>query len=168
MNYFLLKINSFEDITMASGLVFRKMKFKSSVEGLFLTKSKQTSIEFCFIYEMCITHKLQSNHRITEWFGLEGTLKIIQFQTPCLGQGHLSLNQIAQSLIRTKRDVLNQYAIDNSKQVGHRNNVTEHIFCHSNSSNIILFLPLYSKLFQKAANSILVIFTHYSNMDIHL
>jgi len=29
------------------------------------------------------------NHRITEWFGLEGTLKIIWFQPPCHEQGHL-------------------------------------------------------------------------------
>jgi len=26
-------------------------------------------------------------HRITEWFALEGTWKIISFQTPCHGQG---------------------------------------------------------------------------------
>lgn len=26
-----------------------------------------------------------------DWFGLEGTRKIIQFQPPCCGQGHLSL-----------------------------------------------------------------------------
>ena len=36
-------------------------------------------------------------HRITEWFGLEGTLKILQFQPPCRGQGHLPLDQVAQS-----------------------------------------------------------------------
>jgi len=35
---------------------------------------------------------------IIEWFGLEGTLKIIQFQPPCHGQGHLPLDQVAQSL----------------------------------------------------------------------
>lgn len=30
--------------------------------------------------------------RIIEWFGLERTLKIIQIQCLCLGQGHLSLD----------------------------------------------------------------------------
>jgi len=30
-----------------------------------------------------------------EWFGLEGTLKIICFQPPCHEQGHLPLNQVA-------------------------------------------------------------------------
>jgi len=34
---------------------------------------------------------------ITESFGLEGTLKIILFQAPCHGQGHLPLDQVAQS-----------------------------------------------------------------------
>lgn len=43
---------------MESGLVLRKMKFKNSVQGLFLTKIKQTSTEFCFIYEIYMTHKL--------------------------------------------------------------------------------------------------------------
>ena len=37
------------------------------------------------------------NHRIVEWFGLEGTIKIIEFQPPCYRQRHLPLNQVAQS-----------------------------------------------------------------------
>ena len=41
-----------------------------------------------------------SIHRIIEWFGLEGTLKIIWFQPPCHGQGHLPLDQVAQSPIQ--------------------------------------------------------------------
>jgi len=32
-----------------------------------------------------------------EWFGLEGTFRIIYFQLPCHGQGHLSPDQVAQS-----------------------------------------------------------------------
>jgi len=40
------------------------------------------------------------NHRITEWFGLEGTLKIIWFQPPCHEQGHLPPDQVAQSSIQ--------------------------------------------------------------------
>jgi len=39
-------------------------------------------------------------HRIIEWFGLEGTLKIIWFQPPCDEQGHLPLDQVAQSSIQ--------------------------------------------------------------------
>jgi len=35
-----------------------------------------------------------------EWFVLEGTLQIIQFQPPCHGQGHLPLDQVAQSPIQ--------------------------------------------------------------------
>jgi len=38
--------------------------------------------------------------RITEWFGLEGTLKIIWFQSPCHEQGHLPPAQAAQSSIQ--------------------------------------------------------------------
>ncbi|KAK4822675.1 hypothetical protein QYF61_019042 [Mycteria americana] len=37
---------------------------------------------------------------MSEWFGLEGTLKIIWFQAPCHGQGHLPLDQVAQSPIQ--------------------------------------------------------------------
>ena len=40
------------------------------------------------------------NHRIVEWFGLEGTLKIIWFQPPCHEQGHLPPDQVAQSSIQ--------------------------------------------------------------------
>ncbi|KAK4811770.1 LOW QUALITY PROTEIN: hypothetical protein QYF61_005338 [Mycteria americana] len=39
-------------------------------------------------------------NRIIEWFGLEGTLETIQFQTLCHGQGYLPLDQVAQSLIQ--------------------------------------------------------------------
>ena len=39
-------------------------------------------------------------HRIIEWFGLEGTLKIIWFQAICHGQGHLPVDQVAQSPIQ--------------------------------------------------------------------
>ena len=39
-------------------------------------------------------------HRIIEWQGLEETLKIIRFQPPCHEQGHLALDQVAQSSIQ--------------------------------------------------------------------
>lgn len=40
---------------------------------------------------------MQRNHIIIEWFGLEGTLKIIKFQPPFHGQEHLPLDQVVQS-----------------------------------------------------------------------
>ena len=40
------------------------------------------------------------NHRIIEWFGLEGTLKINAFQPPCHEQGHRPPAQGAQSSIQ--------------------------------------------------------------------
>ena len=40
------------------------------------------------------------NHRITEWFGLEGTLELIWFPPPCHEQGHLPPDQVAQSSIQ--------------------------------------------------------------------
>jgi len=39
-------------------------------------------------------------YRIIEWFGLDGTLKIIWFQSPCHEQGHPPLDQVAQSSIQ--------------------------------------------------------------------
>jgi len=42
----------------------------------------------------------QHKHRIREWFGLEGTLKIIWFQPPGHEQGHLPPAQGAQSSIQ--------------------------------------------------------------------
>jgi len=40
------------------------------------------------------------NHRIIDWFELEGTFKIIWFQPPCHEQGHLPLDEVAQSSIQ--------------------------------------------------------------------
>ena len=40
------------------------------------------------------------NHRIIEWFGLEGTLKLMWFQPPCHEQGHLPPAQVAQSSVQ--------------------------------------------------------------------
>lgn len=44
-----------------------------------------------------ITSKSQIEHRNIEWFGLEKTLKLIWFQLPYYGQGHLPVDQGAQS-----------------------------------------------------------------------
>jgi len=41
-----------------------------------------------------------AQHRITEWFGLEGILKLIWFYPPCHKQGHLPPAQAAQSSIQ--------------------------------------------------------------------
>ena len=48
----------------------------------------------------CEAYKYTLLHRIIEWFGLEGTLKITYFQPLCHGQGHLPLDQVAQSPVQ--------------------------------------------------------------------
>ncbi|PKU41813.1 hypothetical protein llap_7886 [Limosa lapponica baueri] len=53
------------------------------------------------------------DHRIIEWFGLEGTLKIIKFQDPCREQGHLPLDQVAQSPIQSGLEQLQGWGIHN-------------------------------------------------------
>jgi len=58
-------------------------------------------------------------HRITEWFGLEGTLQIIWFQLPCHGQGHLPLDQVARSPIQPGLEHLQ--GGDNKKTIYHVN-----------------------------------------------
>ena len=45
----------------------------------------------------CHENPLKHFHRSIQWFGLEGTFKIIQFQLFCYRQGHLPLDQVAQS-----------------------------------------------------------------------
>jgi len=42
----------------------------------------------------------ERNHRIIEWFGLEGTLKLIWLHLPCHQQGRLPPVQGAQSSIQ--------------------------------------------------------------------
>ena len=44
--------------------------------------------------------KIPCFHRIIEWFRLEGTFEIIQFQPPCYRQGHFPLDQVVQSPIQ--------------------------------------------------------------------
>ena len=41
-----------------------------------------------------------TNHRIVEWFGLEGTFKSLLVHPPCSKQGHLPLDQVDQSPIQ--------------------------------------------------------------------
>ncbi|KAM4790430.1 uncharacterized protein ACIQIH_003598 isoform 1-T1 [Cyanocitta cristata] len=50
---------------------------------------------------------------ITEWFGFEGTLRIIEFQPPYHGQGHLPLHQIAQSPIQPDLQHFQEWSIPN-------------------------------------------------------
>jgi len=51
------------------------------------------------VCELELRHR-QMWHRIIEWFGLEVTLKIVWFQPPCRGQGHLALDLVAQRCIQ--------------------------------------------------------------------
>jgi len=46
---------------------------------------------------------LQQVHRITEWFGLEGTFKGHPVRPPCSEQGHLQPDQAAQSPVQPGR-----------------------------------------------------------------
>jgi len=54
----------------------------------------------CVAEDVCNARLQLQNHRIIEWFGLEGTLKIIWLQPPCHEQGYLPLDQAAQSSIQ--------------------------------------------------------------------
>ena len=45
-------------------------------------------------------------HRTVEWIGLEGTLKIIYFQLPAMGQGHQPPVQAAQGPIQPDLEYL--------------------------------------------------------------
>ncbi|KAK4825368.1 hypothetical protein QYF61_027121 [Mycteria americana] len=51
------------------------------------------------------------NHRIIEWFWLEGTFKGHPVQSPCNEQGHLQLDQVAQSPIQPDLDCLQGWGI---------------------------------------------------------
>jgi len=51
--------------------------------------------------------------KIKEWFGLERTFKTILFQTPCFTQGHLFLDQVAQSPIQLGLECLQGGGIRN-------------------------------------------------------
>jgi len=51
-------------------------------------------------------------HRITEWFGLEGTLKGHLLQLPCSEQGHLQTDQVAQSPVQPGLECFHGWDID--------------------------------------------------------
>jgi len=67
--------------------------------------------------ELNPTFSSTQNYRIVEWFGLEGTLKIIKFQTPCHRQSHqppyMVLDQVAQCLIQLGLEHLQGQSIHN-------------------------------------------------------
>lgn len=48
-------------------------------------KMQKTLIFSLYVY---FTKQQKKPHRIIEYFGLKGTLKILSFQLPCHGQGH--------------------------------------------------------------------------------
>jgi len=45
-------------------------------------------------------HSQLTSHRIIECFGLEGTFRGHLVQRPCSEQGHLQLDQVAQSVVQ--------------------------------------------------------------------
>ncbi|KAK4827689.1 hypothetical protein QYF61_020823 [Mycteria americana] len=65
----------------------------------------------CFSSSESRLLSMQQNHRIIEWFGLEGTLKIIFFQPTCHGPGHLPLDQVAQSPIQPGLECFQRWGI---------------------------------------------------------
>jgi len=68
---------------------------------------------FTFLFS-CLFEALY--YRIVEWFGFEGTLSIISFQSPCHRQGHLPLDQVAQSPIQPGLEHCQGGGIHNSRQ----------------------------------------------------
>jgi len=94
--------------TLRTDLISRKSACSSLTPNLHLL-ALPAGLRLIFL---CINHGFSSfklvifninnilNHRIIEWFGLEGTLKIIWFQIPCHEQGHLPPDQVAQSSIQ--------------------------------------------------------------------
>lgn len=85
-----------------------------------------------------VTDELLQSHRIikiTEWFGLGGTIKTIKFHPPCLGQGHLPAEQAAQCPSQPGLVTMAQKALGEQK----RNVITfvkmDTIKLHSNISH---------------------------------
>jgi len=67
------------------------------------------------------------DHRITECFGLEGTFRCYLAQPPCSEQGHLQLDQVAQSpvhpmYILKKKTKQNQKPKNNNKTTTNKPN----------------------------------------------
>ena len=63
------------------------------------------------VWSSCFCVSGQENHGLTEWFGLEGTFKDPPVQPPCQGQGHLPLDQVAQSPVQADLEHLQGWGI---------------------------------------------------------
>lgn len=64
-----------------------------------------------------LSHHGKVFHRITEWFGLRGTMKISKFQSPCHGKEHLPLDQVLKApsilALNTSRNGTSTASLDN-------------------------------------------------------
>ena len=64
--------------------------------GIFFLESQG----FLLVTVQLYAYEVAVNHRITECFGLEGTFRCHLVQPPCSEQGHLQLDQAAQSPVQ--------------------------------------------------------------------
>ena len=70
--------------------VFRPQTSFASRSGMWFTEKKDQMLFRCCSY----------NHRIIQCFGLTGTFRGHLVQSPCSEQGHLLLDQVAQSAVQ--------------------------------------------------------------------
>jgi len=76
-------------------------------------------------------------HRITEWFGLEGTFKNHPMQSSCHGQGHLSLDQISERPLQPELEHIHNFSGQQSESIW-----ISQIYRTTYSANSTLFYEL--------------------------
>lgn len=74
------------------------------------------AVSFYFATAISVSWKVEKNHRITEWLGLEGTSNILQFQLPCCRQSCWLLDQVLdqalKSLLKVFRRIIRMIYVD--------------------------------------------------------